>query len=68
VSTSILGLLLEKYSRAPYRNPFDIVGAREAGWNAIWVDRAGKGWVDKLGYPTRIIGNLEEIVDIIHKV
>lgn len=30
-------------------NPFDVVGARAAGLRAAWVDRAGTGWVDKLG-------------------
>lgn len=30
-------------------NPFDIVGARNAGLRAAWVDRSGKGWTDGLG-------------------
>ncbi|KIJ56430.1 hypothetical protein M422DRAFT_199106 [Sphaerobolus stellatus SS14] len=46
-------------------NPFDIVGARKAGWNAIWVDRAGKGWVDQLGEPSNIVTELGGIVDIV---
>lgn len=25
-------------------NPFDIVGARATGMQAIWVDRVGAGW------------------------
>ncbi|RYP74168.1 hypothetical protein DL769_004083 [Monosporascus sp. CRB-8-3] len=29
-------------------NPFDIVGARAAGLNAAFIDRAGKGWIDRL--------------------
>ncbi|RYP14315.1 hypothetical protein DL765_006480 [Monosporascus sp. GIB2] len=29
-------------------NPFDIVGARAAGLNAAFIDRAGKGWIDHL--------------------
>jgi len=48
-------------------NPFDVTGARAMGWNAIWVDRAGKGWVDGLvegekGRPTEIVKNLESVV------
>ncbi|KAI2622735.1 haloacid dehalogenase [Hypomontagnella submonticulosa] len=29
-------------------NPFDIVGARAAGLRAAFIDRAGKGWIDRL--------------------
>ncbi|KAH9890796.1 haloacid dehalogenase [Xylariomycetidae sp. FL2044] len=29
-------------------NPFDIVGARAAGMSAAFIDRAGRGWVDRL--------------------
>jgi len=32
-------------------NPFDIVGSRAVGMNAVWVDRLGNGWVDGLGDP-----------------
>ena len=48
-------------------NPFDIVGACAVGMQAIWVDRAGKGWTDHLSKekPTAIVSGLEEIVDII---
>jgi len=47
-------------------NPFDVTGARMSGMNAIWVDRAGKGWVDRLldpkvAGPTKIVRSLEEI-------
>ncbi|EPQ51691.1 hypothetical protein GLOTRDRAFT_48581 [Gloeophyllum trabeum ATCC 11539] len=44
-------------------NPFDVAGARAFGLNAIWVDRAGKGWNDRLldiG-PSRVVGSVEEI-------
>lgn len=47
-------------------NPFDIVGARSAGMNAIWVDRAGKGWQDACVpelQPTAIVHSLEQITD-----
>lgn len=30
-------------------NEFDVVGARAAGVRAVWVDRKGTGWVDRLG-------------------
>ncbi|KIJ40272.1 hypothetical protein M422DRAFT_32321 [Sphaerobolus stellatus SS14] len=46
-------------------NPFDVVGARKAGWNAIWVDRAGKGWVDQLGELSSIVTELGGIIDIV---
>ncbi|OTA65801.1 haloacid dehalogenase [Hypoxylon sp. EC38] len=29
-------------------NPFDIVGSRSAGLKAAFIDRAGKGWIDRL--------------------
>lgn len=47
-------------------NPFDIVGARNIGINAIWVDRAGKGWQDTCVpelQPTAIVQSLEQIVN-----
>ena len=48
-------------------NPFDVVGARAVGMNAIWVDRAGNGWQDELvqgdaGRPTKIVSSLEMVV------
>ena len=51
-------------------NPFDIVGARSVGMNAIWVDRAGNGWTDAAVprlRPTAIVDNLEKIVDEIDR-
>ncbi|KAJ5122629.1 HAD-like domain-containing protein [Penicillium atrosanguineum] len=51
-------------------NPFDIVGARNAGMNAIWVDRANKGWQDAAVptlQPTAIVHSLEQIVEEIHR-
>ncbi|TCD60376.1 hypothetical protein EIP91_010257 [Steccherinum ochraceum] len=29
-------------------NPFDVTGARAAGLSAVWVDRAGSGWTDRI--------------------
>lgn len=30
-------------------NPFDVAGARSVGIRSAWIDRAGTGWVDRLG-------------------
>lgn len=54
-------------------NPFDVVGARSVGMNAIEVDRAGNGWQDALlpterGRPTEIVQSLEEIVPIVQRL
>lgn len=51
-------------------NPFDIVGAKQCGLQAIWVDRGGNGWQDALlsdaAYqPTAIVTSLEQVVSII---
>lgn len=46
-------------------NPFDIVGARAAGLNAAFVDRSGRGWVDRLDgtrEPTVVVGGVDEAV------
>lgn len=50
-------------------NPFDVVGGRSVGMNAIWVDRAGKGWQDSMvagtwNGPTEIVRSLDQVVDI----
>ncbi|KAJ8116738.1 hypothetical protein ONZ43_g4375 [Nemania bipapillata] len=29
-------------------NPFDVAGARAAGLRAVFIDRPGKGWIDRL--------------------
>lgn len=51
-------------------NPFDVVGARGVGMNAVWVDRAGTGWQDRLiegdiGRPTLIVKGLHEVVEMV---
>lgn len=48
-------------------NPFDVVGARAAGMNAIWVDRPGNGWQDYLisgekTRPTAIVQSLDQVI------
>ena len=50
-------------------NPFDVVGGRSVGMNALWVDRAGNGWQDNMmagtwNGPSEIVGSLEQVVDI----
>jgi len=58
-------------------NPFDVVGARAAGIQAAWVDRAGGhhgkgGWNDRLGEltgggPTIVVKSVEEAVEGIRR-
>ena len=49
-------------------NPFDVVGARAAGLQSAWIDRAGTGWVDRLGevigeiQPTIVVGGVDKAV------
>lgn len=56
-------------------NPVDIVGARAAGMQAVWVDRgaSGFGWADRLvegeeGRPTAVVRDLTEIVRVIRGI
>lgn len=54
-------------------NPFDVVGGKAVGMNAIWVDRASSGWQDCLitserGVPNEIVKSLDEVVGIIKRV
>ncbi|KAL3441864.1 HAD-like domain-containing protein [Aspergillus insuetus] len=49
-------------------NPFDIMGARSVGLNAVWVDRAGKGWMDAAVSrlrPTAVVSGLGEVLDVV---
>ena len=49
-------------------NPFDVTGARAVGMQAAWVDRAGKGWQDKLSLePTVVVKSLEQIAAVIEE-
>lgn len=53
-------------------NPFDVVGARAVGMQAVWVDRGGQGWTDELvqgevGRPTAVVGGLGEVVEVVRK-
>jgi hypothetical protein len=47
------------------RSPFDVVGAKVAGLKAAFVDRAGKGWIDRLdpiNVPSIVADGVEEAV------
>lgn len=47
-------------------NPFDVIGARSCGMNAIWVDRSKAGWHDAAVpglQPTAIVHSLEQVVE-----
>lgn len=51
-------------------NPFDIVGARSTGMQAIWVDRVGEGWKDAASpdlQPTATVHSLEHVMNEIHR-
>ncbi|KAK5172884.1 uncharacterized protein LTR77_003005 [Saxophila tyrrhenica] len=53
-------------------NPFDVVGGKGVGMNAIWIDRAGTGWQDAMvpgtwNRPTEIVRSLEEVVGVVVK-
>lgn len=53
-------------------NPFDVVGGRGVGMNAIWVDRAGTGWIDGMqpresGRPRAVVRGLGEVVQVVRE-
>ncbi|KAI0157107.1 haloacid dehalogenase [Hypoxylon sp. FL1284] len=51
-------------------NPFDIAGARAAGLRAAFIDRAGKGWVDRLEEkrpPSVVASGVDEAIKSIIK-
>ncbi|OIW26565.1 haloacid dehalogenase [Coniochaeta ligniaria NRRL 30616] len=55
-------------------NPFDAVGASVAGLRSAWIDRAGRGWVDRLGdviggiRPNVVVSGVDEAVGEIMKL
>ena len=55
-------------------NPFDVVGASAAGLKTAWIDRAGKGWVSRLGdviggvEPTVVTTGVDKAIEAIVKV
>ncbi|KAI8961888.1 haloacid dehalogenase [Daldinia sp. FL1419] len=51
-------------------NPFDIVGSRAAGLKAAFIDRVGKGWIDRLDEkraPVVVASGVDEAVTSILK-
>ncbi len=53
-------------------NPFDVVGGRAVGMNAIWIDRTGSGWQDAMmpgtwNGPSAVVRSLEEVVEAVMK-
>ncbi|WP_424972864.1 haloacid dehalogenase type II [Dinoroseobacter sp. S76] len=47
-------------------NPFDIIGAGQAGWNTIWVQRSPEIPFDPWGKrPTHIVSDLSEVAALI---
>ncbi|KAI1385194.1 haloacid dehalogenase [Hypoxylon trugodes] len=51
-------------------NPFDIAGSRAAGLQAAFIDRAGKGWIDRLEpnrNPSVVASGVDEAIKSILK-
>jgi 2-haloacid dehalogenase len=51
-------------------NPFDVLGARNSGMQAAWVDRRGLGWIDSaMPYtrPTAVIRDLGDLTSAIEE-
>lgn len=49
-------------------NPFDIVGAEACGLRTCWVDRAGGGWVDRLGgRPSVVVSGVGGVVGAVER-
>ena len=43
---------------------WDVVGAKEAGFDAVWVDRLEREWPFPKGRPRRIAHDLVEAADL----
>ncbi|KAI0150807.1 haloacid dehalogenase [Xylariaceae sp. FL1272] len=49
-------------------NPFDVLGAKSAGLKAAFIDRSGKGWIDRLDemqLPSIVAKSVEEAIQAI---
>jgi len=47
-------------------NPFDVIGARSAGWNAVWVRRDPAAVFDPWGIePTTVVPSLRDLVGMV---
>ncbi|XHG05368.1 hypothetical protein AWENTII_008597 [Aspergillus wentii] len=52
-------------------NTFEVIGARNVGMNAIWVDRRGTGWIDRTVpdiEPTETINSLNQLGKVINSL
>jgi 2-haloacid dehalogenase len=46
-------------------NAWDVLGAKQAGWDAIWIDRAEREWPFPKGKPRKPAHNLEQAVAMV---
>ncbi|KAI0425757.1 haloacid dehalogenase [Xylaria sp. FL1042] len=49
-------------------NPFDVVGAKAAGLKTVFIDRPGRGWIDRLDemhMPSLIAGSVEQAIQFV---
>ncbi|KAI1302905.1 haloacid dehalogenase [Xylaria venustula] len=49
-------------------NPFDVVGAKAAGLKTVFIDRPGRGWIDRLDemhMPSLIAGSVDQAIQFI---
>ncbi len=46
----------------------DVVGARQAGWHAVWLNRNGHEWDENLGPPPHVIRSLSELPGLVHEL
>jgi 2-haloacid dehalogenase len=44
---------------------WDVAGAKQAGWDAIWIDRLEREWPLPKGKPRKPAGNLEQAVAMV---
>lgn len=45
--------------------PADVMGARAAGWHAVWLNRDGRAWTHDAPPPRHIITSLSELPDLV---
>lgn len=45
--------------------PADVMGARAAGWHAVWLNRDGRAWLHDAAPPRHIITSLSELPDLV---
>ncbi|PKX97797.1 haloacid dehalogenase, type II [Aspergillus novofumigatus IBT 16806] len=77
-ASAVYAHLAEKLAKSPSSqmadlwlvsgNPFDVLGARSCGMQAIWVDRGRRGWMDAAVpdlQPTAVVHDLNDILTVI---